>query len=208
MEDVHIRKERGMEFRKWSKIPRLNRDMVITEKIDGTNACVGVEYQALVENPEDALAVIEDYYIFAGSRKRWLVKDVKGGINDNFGFGRWVQENSEELFQLGPGRHYGEWWGQGIQRKYGLDHRKFSLFNTSMWGYPDERPDCCDVVPILYSGPFNTEMINMVVASLASGSVAAPGFTDPEGVVVFHTAANQLFKVTCKDDDVPKGMKR
>jgi hypothetical protein len=32
-----------MEFEAFPKIPRLKRDMVITEKIDGTNACVLIE---------------------------------------------------------------------------------------------------------------------------------------------------------------------
>lgn len=37
------------------------------------------------------------------------------------------------------------------------------------------------------------------------GSVAAPGFMKPEGVVVFHTASQQLFKVTLENDDERKG---
>jgi hypothetical protein len=31
-----------------------------------------------------------------------------------------------------------------------------------------------------------------------------PGFMDPEGIVVYHVAANQMFKVTLKGDDAPK----
>lgn len=37
------------------------------------------------------------------------------------------------------------------------------------------------------------------------GSWAAPGYMTPEGVVVFHTASNQLFKVTIEKDESPKG---
>jgi len=40
----------------------------------------------------------------------------------------------------------------------------------------------------------------------ANGSVAAPGFYDPEGIVVFHTAANAGFKKTIKKDEVPKAL--
>jgi hypothetical protein len=33
----------------------------------------------------------------------------------------------------------------------------------------------------------------------------APGFMDPEGIVVFHAAAGVCFKKTIKDDARPKG---
>ncbi len=38
-----------------------------------------------------------------------------------------------------------------------------------------------------------------------TGSKAAPGFDNPEGVVVFHTANSSLFKVTLEGDEKPKG---
>jgi hypothetical protein len=37
-----------------------------------------------------------------------------------------------------------------------------------------------------------------------TGSLAAPGFLKPEGVVVYHTAGNTLFKATIEDDAMPK----
>jgi hypothetical protein len=196
-----------MEFIKWPKIPRLNRDMIITEKIDGTNACVGIEHKALVERPELALAVVDNLCIYAGSRKRWIIEDVNSNIvNDNFGWGRWVQDNAEELAKLGPGRHFGEWWGQGIQRNYGLKEKRFSLFNVSKWR--EDRPGCCDIVPILYEGLFDTSRIELLIEDLKDeGSFAAPGFMDPEGLVVFHVAANKTFKVTCENDETYKGDK-
>ena len=33
------------------------------------------------------------------------------------------------------------------------------------------------------------------------GSQAAPGFMDPEGIIVYHTAANQYFKQTFDFDE-------
>jgi len=36
------------------------------------------------------------------------------------------------------------------------------------------------------------------------GSFVAPGFMDPEGVVMFHVHGRTLFKKTIKKDDVPK----
>jgi hypothetical protein len=37
------------------------------------------------------------------------------------------------------------------------------------------------------------------------GSVAAKGFMNPEGVIVYHVAANTSFKKTIEKDSEPKG---
>jgi hypothetical protein len=148
--------------------------------------------------------------MWVGSRTRWIRKG-----DDNFGFAAWVDAHRDELVKLGPGSHFGEWWGKGIQRGYGLDTRKFSLFNTGRW------KTCCSeaegltalpavaglgVVPILYQGPFDQAAIDSAVMGLrAEGSVAAPEYKNPEGVVIYHTAANLCFKVTCTNDEKPKG---
>lgn len=178
-----------IEFEAFPKIPRLNRGMVVTEKIDGTNA---------------AVIVTEGGEVGAQSRKRLITPD-----DDNFGFARWVRENSDALaVTLGPGRHFGEWWGQGIQRRYGLDGKRFSLFNTSRWSAADlEAVPQLGVVPVLAAGNFDHSTISYCVESLAlTGSVAAPGFMDPEGVVVFLSSARQLFKVMVKNDATPKAL--
>ncbi|KKK96424.1 hypothetical protein LCGC14_2662910, partial [marine sediment metagenome] len=44
-----------------------------------------------------------------------------------------LNENKKELMKLGVGTHHGEWWGSGIQRRYNLDEKRFSLFNTGRW---------------------------------------------------------------------------
>lgn len=179
-----------MDFQPWPKIARLNRDITVTEKIDGTNAAVIISEEGLT--------------ISAQSRTRIITPD-----DDNFGFARWVHENADGLTQLlGPGRHFGEWWGQGIQRKYGLAEKRFSLFNTARYGDTDlsELPQL-GVVPVLYQGPYNQAEINGCLHMLSTdGSFAAPGFADPEGIVVFHSAAQQMFKVTIKGDEAPKSM--
>jgi hypothetical protein len=151
-----------------------------------------------------------DITMFCGSRKRYLTRK-----EDNFGFAKFVEENAEELMKLGPGRHYGEWWGQGIQRNYGRDHRVFSLFNVRRWhdyALPGEQgfaPVCCDIVPTLYRGPFdNSKVIEEINRLVRGGSEAAPGFMKPEGVIVFLIAANKAFKVTCEKDEQRKGDKR
>jgi len=191
-----------MEFIKFNKIPRLNRDIVITEKIDGTNSQVFIDYKdkQITNSYVEPVAIVGDFVLWAGSRNRYLTID-----NDNFGFAKWVKMNAEELVQLGPGLHFGEWWGQGIQRNYGLKEKRFSLFNVHKWG--ENRPECCHIVPVLYEGEFDTDIINYrVKVLLDTGSVVAPGFMNPEGIIIFHTAGNYLFKVTCENDGVPKGM--
>lgn len=175
------------EFVGFPKIPRLKRDIVITEKIDGTNACVLV--------PED------DGPLLAGKRTSWVTPE-----NDNFGFAKWVKENEDMLRRLGPGRHFGEWWGAGIQRRYGLTEKRFSLFNVHKWQDGVARPSMCHVVPVLYRGPNSDEAIASALEKLRTeGSVAAPGFMNPEGIVVFHTASSTLYKITLEKDEEPKG---
>lgn len=176
-----------MDFTPFPKIARLSREIIVTEKIDGTNSQIFID---------------EDGSIHAGSRNRWLSVD-----DDNFGFARWVSDHADELKQLGPGRHFGEWWGSGIQRRYGLNEKRLSLFNVARWG--EERPACCHVVPVLYRGPFDTEAIDAVIEDLrANGSRAAPGFMKPEGVIVFHTQGNVGFKKTLERDEEPKSVAR
>jgi len=230
-----------MEFKPFGKIARLSRDIVITEKIDGTNTQVYiVAYKTIasdsqmtdtyidhmtsnaikMENPEDRF---NPYFMFAGSRKRWLDCSSSG---DNYGFAKWVKANAEDLMNLGEGRHFGEWYGKGIQRNYGLEEKRFALFNVGRWHkmgdnprlksvdpktkkekYTDEAPECCEVVPILYKGMFDTRAIDMALEDLKRvGSEAVKGFMRAEGLVVFHKASGQLFKKTILNDEKPKGL--
>jgi hypothetical protein len=209
-----------MEFLEFPKMARLTRECYITEKIDGTNAQVlivaGAAAPGAVKVPSDltryVLAVdpTNALLMFAGSRTRYI-----SPTDDNFGFAKWVVDNSIELFKLGPGRHFGEWWGSGIQRGYGLTNgeKRFSLFNTSRWvpvGQPledkqEHPPACCSVVPVLYRGLFGPKHDENYIAKLkAEGSVAAPGFMKPEGIVVYHVAAGVSFKKTIEKDEQPK----
>ena len=183
------------------KIARYSRDCVITEKIDGTNA------QVWIPTDEERAAMPEKWRVLpfiVGSRTRWLYPP-----GDNHGFSAWAYANQSCLLELGPGHHFGEWWGQGIQRKYGLTEKRFSLFNVSRW--TAERPACCGVVPLLWEGEFGTacpgETINDVLDVLRSlGSLAAPGFMFPEGIVIYHIASGVSFKKTLEHDEKPKGI--
>ena len=177
-----------IEFNAFPKIPRLNRDIVITEKIDGTNAAIGITV---------------DGDIYAQSRKKVITLE-----EDNFGFAAWVSKNKLELIStLGPGLHFGEWWGHGIQRGYGLlkGERRFSLFNVKRWKDVGLTEYGLTVVPTLYEGPFHTDAAKDCIQSFKyQGSVAARGFDRPEGIIIYHSAANQMFKVTVEDDHTSK----
>lgn len=177
-----------LQYKEFPKIPRLfSGDVVITEKIDGSNA---------------QIYVTDTGIIMPGSRTRWLTPE-----NDNYGFCRWALQNKEELLKLGPGHHYGEWWGCGINRGYDLHERRFWLFNVSKWSDPSVRPACCGVVPVLETHEkLDTKRIQAAAESLrAWGSKAVPGYMKPEGIVVYHSRANQLFKVLLENDELPKG---
>lgn len=164
----------SLVFEAFPKIPRLKNSLMrITEKIDGTNA------QILI--PEDPGQPIQ-----AGSRNRWIYPNTETNKQtDNYGFAAWVKDNETVLRRLGPGRHYGEWWGAGIGRKYGMETKVFSLFNVGR--YKDGIPEGCPVslVPVLYEGPVGIEQVSFCRLHLMTyGSVAAPGFMQPEGTVV------------------------
>ena len=195
------------DFVPFPKMSRLNRDIIVTEKIDGTNACI---------------RITEDGQFLTGSRTRWITPQ-----DDNAGFSRWAHEHKDELMQLGVGLHFGEWWGSGVQRGYGLSkgEKRFSLFNVARWCLADQKPliiynpdpriekyqeklpACCHLVPKLYSGVFDMDAIESALAELRQhGSKALPGFSRPEGVVVYHVAAGIGFKRTLEKDEQPKSL--
>lgn len=179
------------EFQPWPSTPRLRRDCTITEKLDGTNACV---------------VVTEDGDVYAQSRKRLITPN-----DDNFGFAKWVYNYATTLRELlGVGFHYGEWYGSGIQRSYGLTEKRFALFNTSRWQpLQDDGPLATvpglEVVPVVTIGQFNDGRVDFALDTLrAGGSLAVPGFMNPEGIIIWHHAARTKFKVTLENDEVPK----
>lgn len=215
------------DFPPFPKILRLsNQYVTITEKIDGTNAQICIEetnigllkakfvYDKFIDTEAKAF-YLDVYRIKVGSCKRWIFPNEFESKADNFGFAQWVWENLEEIIKLGPGQHFGEWWGQGIQRNYGLNHKRFSLFGTKRWlnpylareygreydGEAVDFPTCCDLVPVLshFKG-FDTEQIKVTFDNLKfKGSKAAPGFMEPEGIVIHMNGV--LFKKTFENDE-------
>ena len=168
------------EFQPWPSIARLSRDVICTEKLDGSNS---------------SICVTEAGNVYAGSRTRWITPE-----DDNFGFAKWVKANEEGLkTELGFGTHFGEWFGSGIQRGYGLKEKKFALFNTHRW--TDAPRTLCQVVPILYMGVFDTQVIDDVLESLRrEGSRAVPGYLNAEGICIYHTASKTMYKKTLAND--------
>ncbi|WP_326812114.1 RNA ligase family protein [Streptomyces scopuliridis] len=211
------------EFVEWPKTKRLFRDIVITEKLDGTNS--GIHISAVTDPdelwvfPENSYTVIVGgvrYVVTAQSRKRII---TPGKTTDNFGFAGWVYDNAVDLVSiLGEGLHFGEWYGQGIQRGYGLDEKRFALFNTARWREVDDSgtsPELraldsgvgaqVDAVPVIYEGPFDQGYIRTALWNLREhGSWAAPGFMNPEGVCVYHSQSRNVFKVTLDNQDAGK----
>jgi hypothetical protein len=179
-----------VKFKEWAKIPRggATETITISEKIDGTNACV------ILNEDGDLLG--------CQSRNRL----IKPG-DDNFGFATWAHENAEDLRSLGEGYHYGEWAGPGIQKNnHGYEERKFLLFNTARWN-PDNpnRPECCDTVPVLYEGPSSPDVVPEVMDELwhAYQSLRAASGTaiKPEGVVVWFHRGRRFEKHTFENPD-------
>jgi len=211
-----------LTFEPWPKIPRWSNETVtITEKIDGTNACVVIlpyspDHESMIQegyakafgydNPD----LMAEMYTFAvQSRKRFI---KPGKETDNAGFAAWAWENAKALIELlGYGKHYGEWWGRGIQRGYGLDEKRFSLFRP--WRYEhlaltDEVPGL-GVVPTLYAGGAEGLLTtSIILATLEQeGSKAAPGYMRPEGIIIQSQLTQSTYKAFTWDDGRPKSEK-
>lgn len=157
-----------IEFKKWPKIPRFEaQDWIITEKVDGTNACVVID---------------EDGNVGAQSRTQLITPE-----NDNHGFAQWCEANKHNLTALGPGHHFGEWWGKGINRGYDHTHKEFSLFE---W-WRQDIPSCCSKVPEL-QGPVEYAISQLKL----NGSVIKPGYMNPEGVILINKHyRNAMYKI-------------
>ena len=169
------------EFIAFPKIPRgQNETVTITEKIDGTNACVIVSDDGSV--------------VGAQSRSRLIYPG-----DDNFGFAAWVDSNKDELAKLGPGHHYGEWAGEGIQKNpHNIRGRKFFLFNTHRWNPNNpNKPECCDVVPVLYEGPWEVGLDNVrdMAMDMLWRTAKLEGW-HPEGIVIWFHRGRRYEKVT------------
>lgn len=74
------------------------------------------------------------------------------------------------------------------------------------WGTEEQKQRLqeagCSVVPVLYQGPLSEEVISEALHTLEiNGSVVAPGFMQPEGVVIYNPGIRSLFKKTFGSDE-------
>lgn len=172
-----------VQFEAWPKIPRGNPFLVtITEKMNGTNACI----------------IIQDGIVVGVQSRKRLI--FPGKETDNYGFAGWVERNEEEIRTMGNGRHFGEWAGLGIQKNpHCLKEKEFFLFNTERWNPNNpNKPECCNVVPVLFQGEMNARTI----PDLMEDQLDTAGLTNPEGVVVYYHNSRTMTKHT---HDYPEG---
>jgi len=186
--------------------------VTVTEKIDGSNSAVRIRPFNIDDDRIDQVDTVsidgEKYTLWAQSRKR-LLQPVKE--KDNFGFARWVYDNAPALVRvLGPGDHYGEWWGSGIQRSYGLSEKRFSLFNAPRWSEVLSPTEALSevsnlyIVPLLFKGRFyDLDTKSLRDDLVENGSKVVPGFKS-EGMVVYLREVNASYKVLLENDEIHK----
>lgn len=150
-EALGIKEDTFGQFKSWGSTTRENKNKTITEKLDGTNACI----------------VAQDGKVTAQSRKRIITPD-----DDNYGFAKWVYDNAGALLDtLGYGYHYGEWYGEGIQKNpLGIEGKRFALFHATKYtegnGFDLERVDGLETVPLLHHGQCDVWTIPKIMEDL------------------------------------------
>lgn len=163
-----------IQFEAFPKIRRYQKSNVtVTEKIDGTNA---------------ALVFDDDGLVFCQSRNRVI---TPGKESDNAGFADWAWDNEDDLFEFfGPGRHFGEWFGCGIQRGYGMADKWFAPFNTHI--FHDDRAYPANVCPTPVLARVTLDRSPGLIAAIAADLAAdgsrldpAYGFDNPEGLMIY-----------------------
>lgn len=189
------------EFKKWESTPRWHKGLTITEKIDGTNACI----------------IIYNGQVKAQSRKRLITPD-----DDNMGFAKWVYENAGALTDtLGYGYHYGEWFGPGIQKNpLGVESKRFALFHATKYteanGYELNKVDGLETVPLLFHGQASAWTIPSALQGLETYGTKVQGAArrevinafdekvwvnaKAEGIIVWHKETQQKYKILLEDD--------
>jgi hypothetical protein len=195
----------NVEFTEWAKTARFFRDMVVTEKIDGTNAAIRIlPASAVSDDDPNCIFKNDEAALFAQSRTR-LITPAPG--KDNYDFAKYAAENAETLIRdLGFGIHFGEWWGKGIQREYGATERFFALFHSKRMGKDGyfETPNLM-AVPMLARRTFSQDVIEECLRDLReNGSHVNRDFKTPEGIIIYHVPTKTITKVTLDNQDKGK----
>jgi hypothetical protein len=211
-------------IKRWPDVARLHRGVTLTEMLDGKTAALHVDvvrplhhqvyendrWQTIPEVPVRAGDVFSLEEDGGGPRSRSIfyrvtvqnttrIVTVQEDMN---GIAAWARENAAGIVAaLGPGIHFGEWWGYKINRGYGLrvGDRRFSLFNTVRWNKLNgQQVPGLYSVPVLWEGSLENDWMAVPeqVANLKTrGSVAVPGYPYPEGLVLYHHEGDTMFKI-------------
>lgn len=180
-------------FKSWPKTTRLYSDVIITEKIDGTNCAIifGETPYGLGagEYTEGGGLVIDGREAVINTQSR---NQLCTPSKDHMGFATWAYDNADALFDvLGFGYHYGEW------TIHGVDKPMFFLFNTYRWTDKISKLQSANsqlsVVPVLYEGKYSTEVVENTLEFLRiHGSQVTKSV--PEGVCVYFHDNKTVFK--------------
>ena len=118
------------------------------------------------------------------------------------GVGRRARERAA---RFRPGRHFGEWYGRGIQRGHGLQDRRFALFNRT------DGPRSARRAAASFQSSQRERWALTLCRNASKRCVRRksrrPGFTRPEGIVIYHHASGGMFKVLLENDELPKGVR-
>lgn len=132
-------------FSRWPSIALLHamrRELVETHEVEGTSL-PRITYRAKVklDGTNAAVAVLPEG-VAAQSRSRWIVPE-----DDNMGFATWLRAQSRWSEQLRDSLEhaviYGEWAGDGIQRRTAvstLERRVFAVFAVQFGDVTREAP--------------------------------------------------------------------
>lgn len=210
-----------MSYPSFPSIERLeNIYCVITEKIDGTNGLIEIRKDSEikvkdVENIIPSLTYDTKTVVKFGSRNRYLSYQ-----DDNAGFANFYRHytvrfedmakdiiivSNQEANQTNdiptekyPLQIYGEWFGQTIQRQYGLKDKFFMPFSTFYAEKLIEYQVPNIIKPtVLYTGKFDWAVAEGLMHSLLlNGSQVIPGFMRPEGIVIHFPKYNFRLKET------------
>jgi len=190
------------EYPKYPSIERFeNIYSIISEKVDGTNGLIEIEY-------DDGLLAVR-----FGSRNRWLTlsSDNAGFMNFFAMFAKKIaivpdilrakavnELDNRNKVCSNPIRIYGEWYGKGIQRGYGLDTKYFMPFHTILAEALIEA-NVPNIMPphIMYTGKFDKQIADDMMNLLRThGSGVTPGYFNPEGIVVYFPTYQFCLKDT------------
>ena len=196
------------EYPKYPSIERFeNIYSVISEKVDGTNGLM--EIHEVFPKPDSDVTHVVTF----GSRNKWI--DVH---SDNAGFANFFTPHIDKIVRVPeilkanavneldnrnkacnmPIRIYGEWFGQSIQRTYGLKQKLFMPFHTLLAKALIEAGVPNIIEPfIFYTGKFDKSISDGFMDTLKThGSCVVPGYFQAEGIVVYFPTYNFCLKDT------------